>query len=212
MYRVTHERIQRIPYKLRVSFSGKYGWSKFTCSLGLRNPVYNQKLVSACALYIRAVHAMIDLHCAVEYTGVCRFQLLSRLSRSVSLSLIASDWDIESRLYCVCTIYVDDLYHILHLLFSYWGCGEISHWKVTYMNDVTNRHSNPQSKDTPFDLNSQGDPQWQPNDVIANKVHNGANVLTSWSPQRSTYRNLRHGIYQRQLWVVSNCNQCCHFT
>ena len=72
---------------------------------------------------------------------------------------------------------------------------------MIYMYNVAHSHSNPQSKHTPFDFNSQGDPQRKSNYVISNEVHYGSNILTSWSPQHTTYHNLqikcKIHVYQR---------------
>ena len=58
------------------------------------------------------------------------------------------------------------------------------------MNNVSNRHSNPHSKDAPFNFKSQYDPQRKSDDVIPNEVHYGTNVLTSRPSEHTTYHNL----------------------
>lgn len=48
----------------------------------------------------------------------------------------------------------------------------------TYQNSTSKSHSNPKTKNTPFNFQSQSNSQWQANDVITDKVHYGTNVLT----------------------------------
>ena len=60
----------------------------------------------------------------------------------------------------------------------------------SYQKRTAEVHSNPETKDTPFNFESQGYPQRQSNDVICNKVHDGTDVLAPWSTKYPTYDNL----------------------
>ena len=81
LFRVTYECIQRQAVCLFLWYT--YGWSR---SLGLHNPCTNKSSQCHALLYIRAVHATINLHCAVEYVPVHQGLPLSRLRVDLSQS------------------------------------------------------------------------------------------------------------------------------